>query len=253
MKLENFSVGYQTSRGFHEAVRGVSLAVRHGELTALVGESGCGKTTLVRGLLGLLRSNGAIREGRITLFGEALAPHQIAARLGWQVGFIPQNPMGALNPVRQVAKQMEEVYRLKLGLTRDKARARCLELLERVRLGDPERVLDSYPHQLSGGMAQRVVLAMALALGPPLFVADEPTSAVDGVLRKGLLEMIRDLCRAGMGVLFITHDLHLVGRYADSIAVMKNGVIVEQGESREVLNNPFHEYTRLLLNHRRRS
>jgi len=234
-------------------VRQVSLEVRARELTALVGESGCGKTTLVRGVLGLLRSNGILTGGSISFLGETLRPHQISVRLGRQIGFIPQNPAAALNPVRQIGKQMAEVFLLRAGLTPKAARRRCLELLERVCLGDPERVLVSYPHELSGGMAQRVVLAMSLALGPSLLVADEPTSAVDGVLRKGLLEMIRNLCREGMGVLFITHDLHLVARFADSIAVMKDGSIVERGASGEVLGCPTHEYTRMLLNHRGRA
>jgi len=253
LKIENVSIGYRTSRGFHLAVRDATLAVRHGEFAALVGESGCGKTTLVRGLLGLLRSNSRVTGGRISHRGEILSPHQISEKLGSHIGFVPQNPMTALNPVRQVRKQMEEIFRLKLDLPREKARARCLELLERVRLRDPERVFASYPHQLSGGMAQRVVLAMALALGPSLFIADEPTSAVDAVLRKGLLEMIGDLRKEGMGVLFVTHDLHLVARYADSIAVMKDGTIVEEGRSDTVLHHPSHEYTRLLLNHRSRA
>ncbi len=250
LKIENVSIGYRTSRGFHLAVRGATLAVRQGEFAALVGESGCGKTTLARGVLGLIRSNGVMTGGRISLHGETLLPDQISGKLGSHIGFVPQNPMTALNPVRKVGKQMEEIFRLKLSLSGKKARVRCLELLERVRLGDPERVFASYPNQLSGGMAQRVVLAMALALGPSLFIADEPTSAVDAVLRKGLLEMIGDLRKEGMGVLFVTHDLRLVGRYADSIAVMRDGTIVEGGPSHTILHHPRHEYTRLLLNHR---
>jgi ABC-type glutathione transport system ATPase component len=252
LKIENLSIGYRTSRGVQPAVRDATLLVRQGEFAALVGESGCGKTTLVRGLLGLLRSNGVVTGGKISHCGEILPAHRVSEKLGSHIGFVPQNPMTALNPVRQVRRQMEEVFRLKLDVPRKKARVRCFELLERVRLGDPERVFASYPHQLSGGMAQRVVLAMALALGPSLFIADEPTSAVDAVLRKGLLEMIGELRKEGMGVLFVTHDLHLVGRYADSIAVMKDGTIVEKGPADTILHRPSHPYTRLLLSHRSR-
>lgn len=246
LQIADLSVGYQTGGGFHPVVRGAALAVDRGEFVALVGESGCGKTTLVRGLLGLLRANGRITGGSVSFLGETVSSREITQSLGSRIGFIPQDPMAALNPVRLIGKQMEEVFLLKQGLPRKNARARCLELLEKVRLGNPERVLASYPHQLSGGMAQRVVLAMALSLAPSLFIADEPTSAIDALLRRELLEMIRGFCREGMGVLFITHDLLLAGRYADSIIVMKDGAVVERGLSPQILGNPFRDYARLL-------
>lgn len=250
LRTDNLSIGYQNSRSVHEAVCNVTLAVQPGEFAAVVGESGSGKTTLIRGILGLLRANAVVTEGAVRLLGERLLPDQIHEKLGRHIGFVPQNPMSALNPLRRIGSQMEEAFLLKEGMSRREARSHCCCLLDRVHLGDVDRVLASYPHQLSGGMAQRVVLGMSLALGPALFVADEPTSSVDAVLRNGLMEMIRKLCAGGMAVLFVTHDLKLVGRYADSILVMKNGSIVESGKSSDVINHPSHDYTRLLLHNR---
>jgi ABC-type glutathione transport system ATPase component len=247
LRLQDLSITYRSSRGSHPVVCDVSLVIHSGEFAALVGQSGCGKTTLLQGVLGLLRANGSITGGKAFLFGEPLSPDEVAKNLGNGIGFIPQNPAAALNPVRRVGKQMEEVYRLKGNLSPKEARTRVLSMLERVQLGDPARVLISYPHQLSGGMAQRVVLAMALAFEPPLLFADEPTSAIDAVNRKELLEMLSDLRKDGMGILFVTHDLNLVRRYADSIFVMKDGAIMERGGAGEVLANPSHEYTRLLV------
>ncbi len=250
LSTDNLSIGYQNSRSLQEAVCNVTLSVRPGEFAAVVGESGSGKTTLIRGILGLLRSNAVVTSGTVRLMGERLLPEQMHARLGRQIGFVPQNPMTALNPLRSIGSQMQEVFLLQEGMSRKESRSHCLNLLNRVQLGDADRVMASYPHQLSGGMAQRVALGMSLARGPSLFVADEPTSSVDAPLRNGLMEMVRKLCMEGMAVLFVTHDLKLVGRYADSIVVMKNGCIVEFGKSTEVIHNPSHDYTRMLLHDR---
>jgi ABC-type glutathione transport system ATPase component len=246
LRLQDLSITYRSSRGNHLVVCNASLVVHSGEFAALVGQSGCGKTTLLQGVLGLLRSNGSITGGKVFLFGSPVSRDEVARNLGNMIGFIPQNPAAALNPVRRVGTQMEEAYRLKGNLSSNEAGRRVQSMLEKVQLRDTGRILNAYPHELSGGMAQRVVLAMALAFEPPLLFADEPTSAVDAVNRKELLEMLSDLRKDGMGILFVTHDLHLVRRYADSIFVMKDGTIMENGGAGQVLENPCHEYTRLL-------
>lgn len=221
--VENLSIAYTTSRGAFQAVRDVSLDVAHGRFVGLVGHSGSGKTTLVRGVLGLVRQGVELTSGRVFFKGRELDRAGVRSLLGREIGFVPQSPVAAMNPVRRVGSQLAEALRHGAKLSRTQARARCLGLLDKVRLDDPERVLDAYPHELSGGMAQRVVLAMAVAGAPTLLVADEPTTALDAGLRKDLLDLVRQWAVEGMGVLFISHDLDLVRRYADDLVVMDRG------------------------------
>ncbi len=247
LSISGMRVWYARAGERRDAVRGVSLDVRERELTALVGASGCGKSSLVRGILGLLPPEGRA-EGRVLLRGMDISPPRDAGKGYATIGYVPQDPMLALNPVRRVGAQMGDVCRLAHGMSARKAREHCRLLLEKMQLQNVERILAAYPHELSGGMAQRAVLATALLGDPVLLVADEPTSALDAVIRTGLLDDIRTVQRQrGLGVLFVTHDLHLVGRYADTVYVMRDGLIVEHGEAERMLAAPAHPHSRELL------
>jgi microcin C transport system ATP-binding protein len=235
-----------------EAVRGVSFSIDDGETLALVGESGSGKSATALSILQLLPYPMASHPGgSIRLAGEEVigAPSERLRRLrGGVASMIFQEPMTSLNPLHTVEKQISEIVMLHRGVDRRTASARALELLEWVRLPEPETRLAAYPHQLSGGQRQRVMIAMALANEPRLLIADEPTTALDVTIQKGILELLRELqAKLGMALLLISHDLGVVRAMADRVAVMKEGVIVEQGRSDEVFGRPQHAYTRLLL------
>ena len=235
LDIEALTVRHESKARSVEALSDVSLTVSAGEWLGLIGESGSGKSTLLRAVLRLLppasRQSGRIHfQGRdITLLGEA-AMTQLR---GGSIGFMPQQAVAALNPVRTVGSQVAELFRLRLGLDATAARLRSLELLERFHLSDLSRVYGAYPHQLSGGMCQRVVLAMAMALEPQLLLADEPTSSLDAGLRLDLLDEIRIQQRSrNLAVLFVSHDLQLVERYADRLAMLQGGRMAMMGDRR---------------------
>lgn len=250
LQISNLTVHYRTRQRTVRAVAGFNLSIKHGEFLGLIGESGSGKSTVAKAVLGLLPAEGQL-SGAIVYKNqsiEAVGEGEITKLRGAQIGFVPQQPVAALNPVRTIGSQLAEVFRRPIGRGKDAAWKRSADLLERVRIGDVARVLQAYPHELSGGMCQRVVLAMAIALGPALLVADEPTTAVDAYLRMELLNEISSQQKAhNMGVLFISHDIALVGRYADRLAVMYDGHIVEKGMALEIFARPQHPYTQLLL------
>jgi len=235
-----------------EAVKGVSLTLAKGETLALVGESGSGKSVTALSILQLLPYPLASHPtGSIQFDGEEMigASKQTLMKVrGARVGMIFQEPMTSLNPLHTVAKQIGESLVVHRGLSKSAARARALELLKLVALKDPEQRLDSYPHQLSGGQRQRVMIAMALANEPDLLIADEPTTALDVTIQAQILELLRDLQqKLGMAVLLITHDLGIVRKTADRVAVMTDGAIVEQGPVAQVFDDPTHAYTQMLL------
>ena len=234
------------------AVDHVSLSVEKGHTVALVGESGSGKSVTALSIMQLLpyprahHPNGSIRFDGEELVGAS--PTVLKRVRGDRVGMIFQEPMTSLNPLHTVRKQISETLLLHKGMSESAARARCLELLEMVRIRDPERRLDSYPHQLSGGQRQRVMIAMALANDPDLLIADEPTTALDVTTQAQILRLIEDLQRdMGMAVLLITHDLTIVEKISDELYVMKNGRIVEEGGTRAVFDAPREAYTKRLL------
>jgi len=232
------------------AVRGVSFEVGRGETMALVGESGSGKSVTALSTVKLLPESATIT-GSIVYEGDEMVEAQ-EARLrrvrGNDVAFIFQEPMTSLNPLHTLDKQIGESLLIHQGLTGDAARSRILELLEEVGIPDPETRLKSYPHQLSGGQRQRVMIAMALANNPKLLIADEPTTALDVTIQAQILELLAKLKRErGMSMLFITHDLGIVRRFADRVCVMKDGEIVERGATGEIFANPQHPYTQMLL------
>jgi len=237
--------------GNRPILRRVSLAVATGEVHGLVGESGAGKSTIAKAILGIIPSQVKVTDGRIGFEGRdllSLSPKDLRAVLGRDIALVPQDPSTALNPSRRIDAQMTNGLRLKRGLSANQARLRAHALLEEVQIRDPERVLDSYPHQLSGGMRQRVLIAAAFALEPKLVIADEPTTALDVTVQKQILRLIRSLQeRHGTSVLFVSHDLGVVAKICDRLTVLYMGKVMEQGSTADVLAAPRHPYTKALL------
>jgi oligopeptide/dipeptide ABC transporter ATP-binding protein len=233
------------------AVDDVSFEIRKGETLGLVGESGSGKSVTAFSILQLLQSPGRIAAGRVLFQGRDLlsAPENDVRRVrGAGIGLIFQEPMAALNPVMRVGDHIAEALLVHQLANKREARARAIELLRAVRITDPEKRVDDYPHQLSGGMRQRVMIAIALACRPPLVIADEPTTALDVTVQAQILELLRDMKQQfDLSLLLITHDLGVVAETADRVAVMYTGRIVEEGLVRDVFRNPLHPYTRGLM------
>jgi peptide/nickel transport system ATP-binding protein len=231
--------------------RGVGLEVDAGEVRGLVGESGAGKSMLGRAVLGLLPAHAQIRGGTIRFEGRDLLAMPEAERrglLGRRIALIPQDPMTSLNPVRRVGVQIAAVLRHHLGLSRRAALERGAELLAEVAIRDPARVLTLYPHELSGGMRQRVLIAMAFACDPALVIADEPTTALDVTVQRQVLQLIERLrLRHGAAILFVTHDLGVVAKICRSMTVLHAGRVLEDGATADILARPRHPYTRALL------
>jgi peptide/nickel transport system ATP-binding protein len=229
----------------------LSFEARAGEFLAIVGESGSGKTLAARAILGLLPVGVRRSGGAIVLEGEDLAAMDARALRrvrGSRIGMVFQEPMVSLNPALTVGRQLAEGLRLHSGGDRREIRARCLEMLARVRIEDPERALRSYPHEFSGGMRQRIMLASALLPRPRLLIADEPTTALDTLTQREVLDLIAALARdEGIATLLITHDLGLVSRYAERLVVLEKGRFIEEGATRDVLTRPSHPYTRRLV------
>lgn len=237
--------------GNRPILRRVSLAVATGEVHGLVGESGAGKSTIAKAILGIIPSQVKVTGGEIEFEGRdllALSANELRAVLGRDIALVPQDPSTALNPARRIDAQMTDGLRLKRGLSAREARIRARALLEEVQIRDPERVLNSYPHQLSGGMRQRVLIAAAFGLEPKLVIADEPTTALDVTVQKQILRLIRSLQeRHGTSVLFVSHDLGVVAKICDRLTVLYMGKVMEQGATADVLAAPQHPYTRALL------
>jgi peptide/nickel transport system ATP-binding protein len=249
-ELDDLRVRFGSGKDATEAVRGVSLQVMPGEVLCLLGESGSGKSVSMRALMRLLPPQATITGG-VRVEGKdvmGLSGKALRALRGGAAAMVFQEPMTALDPVYTIGQQIEESVRIHLGLDRAAARARALEVLELVRVPDAARRLDAYPHQLSGGLRQRVVIAMALSCRPRLLLADEPTTALDATVQIQVLVLLRDLQRElGMGMVIVTHDLGVAAEVADRVAVMYAGPIVEQGPVRDVLRHPAHPYTQGLL------
>jgi peptide/nickel transport system ATP-binding protein len=237
--------------GDKPVLRRVSLTVDTGEVHGLVGESGAGKSTIAKAILGIIPSQVKVTGGQIDFEGRdllALRRGELRDILGRDIALIPQDPSTALNPARRIDAQMTDGLCLKRGLSAKEARTRARALLEEVQIRDPDRVLTSYPHQLSGGMRQRVLIAAAFGLEPKLVIADEPTTALDVTVQKQILRLIRSLQEShGTSVLFVSHDLGVVAKICDRVTVLYMGKVVEQGVTADVLNAPRHAYTRALL------
>jgi len=250
LDLQHLAVTFDAPRNTR-VVDDVSFTVAAGETLCLVGESGSGKSVTAFSILRLLQPPGQIVNGRILFEGQdllTLSERNMRAVRGARISLIFQEPMTALNPVMRVGDQVAEALTAHNMASRSEARHRALELLEAVRIPDPTRRVRDYPHQLSGGMRQRVMIAIALACRPPLVIADEPTTALDVTIQAQMLDLIRRLqAEFGLALLLITHDFGVVAEMADRVAVMKAGRIVETGPVREILRTPSHEYTRQLL------
>jgi peptide/nickel transport system ATP-binding protein len=250
LQVEGLRIVYHTEQGSVAGIDQVSFAIHPGEIVAVVGESGSGKSTTAGALVGLLAENASIEAGSLRLAGEelvGLGERSWRHLRGRQVGFVPQDPGLSLDPVKRIDRQLEEAMTVH-GMGRREARARALVLLEQVGLADIARVARSYPHQLSGGMRQRVLIAIALANDPPLIIADEPTSALDVGVQRQVLDRLQRLARErGTAVLLITHDLGVALDRADRLIVMQHGQIVESGPARQIFQHPGHAYTRQLL------
>ncbi len=237
--------------GHTNVLRGVSLEVQPGEVRGLVGESGAGKSMLGRAVLGLLPANAAVTSGRISFEGrdlQQMREPEWRALLGNRIALIPQDPMTSLNPVQRVGAQVGRLLQHHLGLPKRAALQRAAELLSEVAIREPARVLSLYPHEISGGMRQRVLIAMAFACDPSLVIADEPTTALDVTVQRQVLQLVERLRRRhGSAVLFITHDLGVVAKICRSMTVLHAGRVLEEGETADVLAHPRHAYTRALL------
>ena len=251
LTIDGLSIALPPGADRRFAVQDLSLVLRAGEVTCLVGESGSGKSMVARALLGLLPPRVNLAAGRLQFGADdlaALPEARMRAIRGAGIGMVFQEPMTALNPLHRVGRQVDEVLRLHTRLGRRDRRARVLQLFAETHLPEPERLYHAYPHQLSGGQRQRVVIAMALALGPKLLIADEPTTALDVTTQAQILHLLRTLQRErGTAVLFITHDFGVVAEIADRVAVLQRGAMVEEGPADSVLRTPQHSYTQLLL------
>lgn len=251
LQVRDVETRFVTRGGAIHAVNGVSFDVADGEFVGIVGESGSGKSATISTVLGLIRSRNTASSGTAMFDGRdliAMSSGELRRIRGARIGFIAQNPFGALNPVLRISRQFENVVRAHERLDRAAIRERARAMLVQVGIHQPDRVLDGYAHELSGGMAQRVVIAMALILDPSLVVADEPTTALDATVQKQILELISMLAREhGQSMLMITHDLGVVANYCDRVVVMYCGRVVEDGPVARVFERPLHPYTLALL------
>lgn len=251
LDVRDLTVGYRRGAGFRRAVRNVSLAIEQGQIYGLVGESGSGKTTLALSIMGYLPPEGRVLGGAIEFNGVdllRLSRDELRRLWGAQITFVPQDPLSSLNPSLRIGQQVAEGLRHHLGMREHEARQRSLELLEMVRIADPERILSNYPHQISGGMQQRVLIAMALSTEPSLLLLDEPTTSLDATTQAAILDLIRDLMQARQtAALYVTHNLGVVARICQRVAVLYAGELVEDGPTAAIYRQPLFPYTRGLL------
>lgn len=252
LDVSGLQVEFTTDHGHVQAVRGVDLYVNQGEVLGLVGESGCGKSATALAIMGLLpRGVGKITGGEVRFKGQDIAgasERKLRRLRGSDLGMIFQDPMTSLNPAFTVSNQISEPLRLHRGLNRDQAHRRSVELLADVGIPNPERVADDYPHKLSGGMRQRVMIAMAMSCEPKLLIADEATTALDVTIQAQIIELLQEIqSKTGMAMLFISHDLGVVAQISDRVSVMYAGRVVEDASTAELFRSPSHPYTQGLL------
>lgn len=252
IEFQNLHTSFYTDQGVVHAVNGVSFAIPEGSTLAVVGESGSGKSVTALSLMGLLpKPYGRIEKGKILYRGEDMLAMDPKARRhlrSKELAMIFQEPMTSLNPALKVGFQIEEVYRRIMGLSKAEAKAKAIEILDRVEIRDPKNKANAYPHELSGGQRQRVMIAIALASSPKLLIADEPTTALDVTIQKEVLELMEDLKRdLNTAIMLITHDLGVVAQIADEVVVMYGGRVMEKSDVCTIFDRPMHPYTKGLL------
>lgn len=251
LKIQNLNTGFRIKDNYYNAVDNVTLDLCKNEVLAIVGESGCGKSTLATSIIGLHDPNITKVEGSILFEGKNLVgldEEQYNKIRGNKIGMIFQDPLSALNPLMKIGQQIEEGLLYHTKLNEKERKERVLELIERVGIPNPQRVINRFPHELSGGMRQRVIIAIALSCKPDILIADEPTTALDVTIQAQILDLIKELeDEIGAGIILITHDLGVVAEMADRVAVMYAGEIVELADVNELFKNPKHPYTRSLL------
>lgn len=253
LSVRDLSVEFVGHKSTVHAVNGVNLRVNAGEIVGIVGESGCGKSTAVKGILGLLQAPGKVTGGSAELAGHgdllSIKNRNLRKVRGASVGYVAQNPFGSLNPIYSIEEQFRNILKAHGQPSAKKvARERARAMLTSVGIAGPDRVLDGYSHQLSGGMAQRVVIAMAMLLEPELIIADEPTTGLDVTVQRQILDLIRDrVVDSNRGILLVTHDLGVIAQYCHRVVVMYAGRVVEAGSVETVFLNPAHPYTSALL------
>ncbi|OOF24724.1 ABC transporter ATP-binding protein [Salinivibrio proteolyticus] len=251
LEVNNLRIEYPSRHGVHAAVKSLSFTIERGEIVGVVGESGAGKSTVGNAVIDLLSPPGRIANGDVYLDGKkisGLTPNEMRKVRGDKIGFIFQDPMTSLNPLFTVEQQLTETIHTNLNVTQQQAYQRALTLMEQVGIPEPEIRIKQYPHQFSGGMRQRVVIAIALAGEPDLIIADEPTTALDVSIQDQILTLIRDLCQQkNVGCMLVTHDMGVVANVTDRVAVMYRGDLVEIGTTQQVLGEPQHPYTQSLI------
>lgn len=253
LQIENLSISFRTDEGTFNMIKDLSYSVGEGEIVGIVGESGCGKTISSLCTMGLLPSNDIVENGHVILNEEedllTYNDNKMSHIRGKKVSMIFQEPMKALDPVFTIGNQMEEtVRRHNKGVKKAEARARCLEMLKKVEIANPEHVLKCYPHELSGGMKQRIIIAMALICEPMLLIADEPTTALDVTIQAQILELMQNIRKiTNASIIFITHDLGVIANLCDRVLVMYAGQVVEAADKKTLFLSPKHPYTRGLL------
>lgn len=251
LRIENLTVEFPSRKGDFIAVEDFSIELQAGEILGVVGESGAGKSTVGNAIIGLLQKPGHMIGGTIFLDGERiddLDEEIMRAIRGKRIGMIFQDPLTSLNPIETIASQLIETIVLHLKLSKAEARAKAVDLLDQVGIPDPSVRIDQYPHQFSGGMRQRVVIALALCADPDVIIADEPTTALDVSVQAQILDLMRGLCRdRNVGMILITHDMGVIAEVTDRVAVMYRGRLVEIGETAQVLGSPKHDYTKSLI------
>jgi len=251
LEIAGLRLQLRIGRALLPILRGIDLSIGRGEIHGLVGESGAGKSMIGRAVLGVQPNSAVVAAERLRFLDHdllSLTGRRRRRELAGRLTMIPQEPMTALNPVQTIGSQLAAVLRLQLGLRGSAARRRSLALLEQVKLHDPERVLRQFPHELSGGMRQRVLIAMAFSAEPPLVVADEPTTALDVTVQRDILRLIAELQRsAGTAILFVTHDLGVVAKLCERVTIVHAGRVLESGPVAEIFSAPKHDYTRALL------
>lgn len=252
LEVKNLNLGFDLSDGFKQAIYDVSFDLEKGETLAIVGESGCGKTISTMSIIRLLPETARIKGGEILYNGENLlnfSPKQMQKIRGKKIALIPQDPMTSLNPLYTIGNQLLEIIELHQNVKGKESFDIAVEALERVKIPDAKEKMNAYPHEFSGGMKQRVIIAMALACNAEIIIADEPTTALDVTVQAQIMEILREIKEQfQLSVILITHDLGIVAQNADKIAVMYAGRVVEYARTKDLFQNPLHPYTQALLN-----